>query len=145
MASWVKLNGFVEHLAQKVHNLNADAIKVALSNTAPGSESTPPTGTAANCILGNVTQITYTNLSTRSFASVSATQTSGTLHLAAADLVLTSTGGTTGPFRYVYVWNDTPTSPADPLIGYWDYGSSITLNDGETLTIDLPSDILTLA
>jgi hypothetical protein len=145
MASWNKLNGFVEHLAQKVHNLNADAIKVALSNTAPGSESTPPTGTAANCILGNVTQITYTNLSSRSFASVSATQTGGTLHLAAADLVLTSTGGTTGPFRYVYVWNDTPTSPADPLIGYWDYGSAITLNDGETLTIDLPSDILTLA
>jgi hypothetical protein len=78
-------------------------------------------------------------------ALVSATQTGGTLHLAAADLVLTSTGGTTGPFRYVYVWNDTPTSPADPLIGYWDYGSAITLNDGETLTIDLPSDILTLA
>jgi hypothetical protein len=145
MASWNKLNGFVEHLAQGVHNLNTGAIKVALSNTAPGSEGTPPTGAASACILANVTQIAYTNLSSRSFASVSATQTSGTLHLAAADLVLTSTGGTTGPFRYVYVWNDTPTSPADPLIGYWDYGSAITLNDGETLTIDLPSDILTLA
>jgi hypothetical protein len=145
MAAWNKLNGFVEHLAQKVHNLNADAITVALSNTAPGSESTPPTGATAACILANVTQVSYTNLSKRAFSGVSATQSSGTLTLAATDLVLTSTGGSTGPFRYIYVYNDTPTSPADPLIGYWDYGSSITLNTGETLTVDLPGDILTLA
>jgi hypothetical protein len=145
MAAWNKLNGFVEHLAQKVHNLNADAITVALSNTAPGSESTPPTGATAACILANVTQVSYANLSTRAFSGVSATQSAGTLTLAATDLVLTSTGGSTGPFRYVYVYNDTPTSPADPLIGYWDYGSAITLNTGETLTVDLPGDILTLA
>jgi hypothetical protein len=145
MATYNKLNGFVEHLAQKVHNLNADAITVALSNTAPGSESTPPTGATTTCILANVTQVAYTNLSTRVFSGVSATQSAGTLTLAATDLVLTSTGGSTGPFRYIYVYNDTPTSPADPLIGYWDYGSSITLNTGETLTVDLPGDILTLA
>lgn len=145
MASWNKLNGFVEHLAQGVHNLNTGAITVALSNTAPGSESTPPTGATSACVLANVTQVSYTNLSTRAFAGVSATQSAGTLTLAATDLVLTSTGGSTGPFRYVYVYNDTPTSPADPLIGYWDYGSSITLGDGETLTVDLPGDILTVA
>jgi hypothetical protein len=146
MASWNKLNGFVEHLAQKVHNLNTGRNQSrSEQHGARFGEHAADRRGIANCILGNVTQITYTNLSSRSFASVSATQTSGTLHLAAADLVLTSTGGTTGPFRYVYVWNDTPTSPADPLIGYWDYGSAITLNDGETLTIDLPSDILTLA
>jgi hypothetical protein len=145
MATYNKLNGFVEHLAQGVHNLNTGAITVALSNTAPGSEGTPPTGATSTCILANVTQVAYTNLSTRVFAGVSATQSAGTLTLAATDLVLTSTGGSTGPFRYIYVYNDTPTSPADPLIGYWDYGSSITLNTGETLTVDLPGDILTLA
>lgn len=145
MATWNKLNGFVEHLAQGVHNLNTGAITVALSNTAPGSEATPPTGATANCVLANVTQVSYTNLSSRVFSGVSATQSSGTLTLAASDLVLTSSGGSTGPFRYVYVYNDTPTSPADPLIGYWDYGSSITLGDGETLTVDLPGDILTVA
>jgi hypothetical protein len=145
MATYNKLNGFVEHLAQKVHNLNADAITVALSNTAPGSEGTPPTGATATCILANVTQVAYTNLSTRVFSGVSATQSAGTLTLAATDLVLTSTGGSTGPFRYIYVYNDTPTSPADPLIGYFDYGSSITLADGETLTLDFGTNLLTIA
>lgn len=145
MAAWNKLNGFVEHLATGVHNLNTGAITVALSNTAPGSEVTPPTGATSACVLANVTQVAYTNLSTRAFSGVSATQSAGTLTLAATDLVLTSSGGSTGPFRYIYVYNDTPTAPADPLIGYWDYGSSITLNTGETLTIDLPGDILTLA
>jgi hypothetical protein len=143
MAAWSKLNGFVEHLAQGVHNLNTGAITVALSNTAPGSESTPPTGATSACILANVTQVSYTNLSSRVFSGTSATQSAGTLTLAASDLVLTSTGGSTGPFRYVYVYNDTPTSPADPLIGYWDYGSALTLADGDSLTIDLPGSILT--
>lgn len=144
MASFTKLNGFVEHLAQGVHNLNTGAITVALSNTAPGSESTPPTGATSACILANVTQISYTNCSTRAFSGVTATQSSGTLTLAASDLVLTASG-TVGPFRYAYVYNDTPTSPADPLIGYWDYGSSVTLNNsGETFTIDLPGNILTV-
>jgi hypothetical protein len=143
MAAWSKLNGFVEHLAQGVHNLNTGAITVALSNTAPGSESTPPTGATSACILANVTQVSYTNLSSRVFSGTSATQSAGTLTLAASDLVLTSTGGSTGPFRYIYVYNDTPTSPADPLIGYWDYGSALTLADGDSLTIDLPGSILT--
>lgn len=144
MATFNKLNGFVEHLAQGVHNLNTGAITVALTNTAPASESTPPTGATSTCILANLTQISYTNLSTRAFAGVSATQSAGTLTLAANDLVLTASGAV-GPFRYVYVYNDTPTSPADPLIGYYDYGSSISLATGETFTVDLPGNILTLA
>lgn len=144
MATFTKLNGFVEHLGQGVHNLNTGAITIALSNTAPGSESTPPTGAASACILANVTQISYTNLSSRVLTSTSYTQSAGTGTLAAADLVLTASGAV-GPFRYVYVYNDTPTSPADPLIGYWDYGSSISLASGETFTVDLPGNVLTVA
>lgn len=136
MATFNKLNGFVEHAAEKVHNLGADQLAVALSNTAPGSEGTPPTGSTAACILANVTQITYTNLSSRNITTTSSAQTSGTYRLILQDLVLTASGGSVGPFRYVYIYNDTPTSPADPLIGYYDYGSSITLADTETLTID---------
>lgn len=145
MATFNKLNGFVEHLAEKVHNLGSDTLTVALSNTAPGSESTPPTGATTACILANVTQTSYTNLSSRVVTVSSSSQSAGTYSLVTSDLVLTSSGGTTGPFRYVYLYNDTPTSPADPLIGYYDYGSSITLADTETFTVDFGATTLTLA
>ena len=145
MASFTKLNGFVEHLAEKVHNLGSDQLAVALTNTAPGSESTPPTGATGTNILGNLTQITYTNLSSRNLTTSASAQSSGTYSLSVNDLVLTASGGSVGPFRYVYIYNDTPTSPADPLIGYYDYGSSVTLADGETFTIDFGSTLLTVA
>lgn len=147
MATFNKLDGFVEHLAEKVHNLGSDQLMVALSNTAPGSESTPPTGSTTACVLANVTQVSYTNCSTRNITTSSSAQTSGTYKLTLTDLTLTASGGTVGPFRYVYLYNDTPTSPADPLIGYYDYGSSITLNSGETLLIDFDgtNGVLTVA
>jgi hypothetical protein len=145
MATFNKLNGFVEHMAEGVHNLGTGQLALALSNTAPGSEGSPPTASTAACILANVTQVSYTNLSSRNLTTASSAQTAGTYALAVNDLVLTSSGGTTGPFRYIYVYNDTPTSPADPLIGYYDYGSSITLADGETFTFDVGANILTVA
>lgn len=144
MANFVKLNGFVEHLAEGVHDLDSDQLVIALSNTAPGAESTPPTGATADCVLANVTQISYTNLSSRNVTTSSSSQTGGTYSLVCNDLVLTASGAV-GPFRYVYFYNDTPTSPADPLIAYWDYGSSISLNAGETFTIDFGANVLTLA
>lgn len=144
MATFTKLNGFVEHLAEGVHNLGTGALTVALSNTAPGSEGTPPTGSTAACVLANVTQISYTNLSSRVISTSSSAQSGGTYSLVLTDLVLTASGAV-GPFRYVYIYNDTPTSPADPLICYYDYGSSISLATGETFTIDFGTELLTLA
>ena len=134
MATFTKLNGFVEHLAEKVHNLGSDQLVVALSNTAPGSEATPPTGATTACKLSNVTQVSYTNCSSRNITTSASAQTSGTYKLTLTDLVLTASGGSVGPFRYVYIYNDTATN--DELIAYYDYGSSITLAAGETLTID---------
>jgi hypothetical protein len=146
MAAFVKLNGFVEHLAEKVHNLGSDQLVLALSNTAPGSEGTPPSGSTPACVLANVTQISYANVSSRNLTVSSSAQTSGTYRLIINDITLSATG-TVGPFRYVYIYNDTPTSPADPLIGYYDYGSSLTLYNGETLTIDFDgvNGVLSLA
>ena len=135
MAVFNKLNGFVEHLSEGVHNLGSNQLVVALSNTASTAESTPPTGDTANCVLANVSQVSYSDLSARSVTTSSSSQTSGTYRLVLADLTLTSSG-TVGPFRYIYLYNDTPTSPADPLIGYFDYGSGLTLANGESLTID---------
>jgi len=134
MATFNKVNDIV---VNAVHNmdLESDQVVVALSNTAPSSESSDPSSDG-NGILGNVTEVAYTNLSSRNVTTTSSTQTSGTYKLVLSDITLTSSGGSTGPFRYVYIYNDTVATPADPLIGYYDYGSSLTLNDGDSLTID---------
>ena len=126
MATFNKFNAFVENVAEGVHNLGTGQLVVALTNSAP---------TASNTVLADITQITYTNLSSRNITTSSSSQTSGLYKLILTDLVLTATGAV-GPFRYIVVYNDTPTSPADPLIGWYDYGSSISLASGETLTID---------
>ena len=129
MASFVKFNTFVEALGRKVHNLNADTLKVVLTNAAP----TPSTDDQ----LADITQISngngYTTGGTAA-ASNAYSQTSGTAKLTANDVVFTASGGSMGPFRYAVIYNDT--AAGDELIGYWDYGSSITLANGETFTVD---------
>ena len=143
MASFTKVNDFVKNMANAM-DLDSDTLKVALSNTDPTS-GTDVTGDG-NGVLANISEISYTNLSTRTLANVTSTQTSGTYKLSADDLVLTASGGSVAAFRYVVIYNDTPTSPADPVIGYYDYGASLTLNDGDTFTIDIGSNgILTMA
>ena len=137
MASFVKVNDFVANAVQNM-DLESDQLVIALSDTAPSSESSNPTADG-NGILGNVTQISYSNISgsnPRNLTTTSSGQTGGVYKLILADLTLTASGGSVAAFRYIYIYNDTVTSPADPLIGYYDYGSSLTLNDGDTFTID---------
>ena len=126
----------VEAIAEKVHNLGSDTLKVALTNSAP---------TQSNTVLANITEISYTNCSARTLTVSSSAQSSGTYKLVISDLVLTASGGSVGPFRYAVIYNDTATN--DELIGYYDYGSSITLADGETLTLDFDgaNGVFTLA
>ena len=126
----------VEAIAEKVHNLGSDTLKVALTNSAP---------TQSNTVLANITEISYTNCSARTLTVSSSAQSSGTYKLVVSDLVLTASGGSVGPFRYAVIYNDTATN--DELIGYYDYGSSITLADGETLTLDFDgaNGVFTLA
>lgn len=136
MATYTKFQPFVEAVAEKVHNLGSDQLVVALTNTAPN---------ATDAQLSQITEISYTNCSSRNITTTSSAQTSGTYKLTLTDLVLTASGGTVGPFRYVVIYNDTATN--DELVGYYDYGSSITLADGETLTIDFDASngVLTIA
>ena len=138
MAAYNKFNQFVEDMAEKVHNLQSDAITCALTATANAPVAT-------NSILGNLTQISYTNLSSRVFTVTTAAQSSGTYTWLLADLVLTASGGSVAAFQYVVIYNDTPTSPADPLIGWYDYGSALTLANTETLTIDFTTSTFTIA
>ncbi len=125
MAVFNKFDCFVENVAEKVHNLGSDQLTLALTNTAPS---------AANTVLANITEITYTNLSTRNLTTSASSQTSGLYKLVVADTTLTSTGGSTGPFRYVVVYNST--AAGGPLIGWYDYGTALTLNSGESLSVD---------
>lgn len=131
MATFTKVNDFIEYAVEGA-NLGSDQFVIALSNTAPASE-TPNPLTDGNGVLANVTEITYTGLSSRNITTTSSAQTGGTYKLVLQDLTLTSSG-TVGPFQYVYVYDDTVAG--DPLVCVYDYGTAITLNNGETLDID---------
>lgn len=135
MASFTKCNDFTEDVGNGVHDLSADQLMVALSNTAPGSETSDPTADG-NGVLSNVTEISYTNLSGATPRNLSSTWTlsSGTATLSILDLTLSASGGDVGPFQYVYVYNDTATN--DELISVHDRGQSTTILDGEDLTLD---------
>lgn len=126
MATANKINSFVEALAEKVHNLGADVLTIFLTTNA----SAP---VATNTILANITQIAYTNLSTRVITTSSSAQSSGLYKLILTDLVLTASGAV-ATFRMVGLYNDTATN--DELILWYDYGQDVTLANGETFTID---------
>ncbi len=140
MAAFNKFNSFVEALAEKKHDLSADTLKVLLTNTAP---------VATNAVKADLTEISAGNGYTAGGATAAVTssaQTSGTYKLVLGDpATWTASGGTIGPLRYAVLYNDTATN--DELIGWWDYGSSITLADGESFAVDFDATtgVLTLA
>jgi hypothetical protein len=138
MATFTKFQSFVEALAEKAHNLGSDQLKVALCAAASAPVNT-------NTVLANLTEISYTNLSSRNITTASSAQSSGTYKLTLTDLVLTASGGAVATFRYIVVYNDTASN--DELIAFYDYGSNLTLADGDTLTIDFDGSagFLTLA
>jgi hypothetical protein len=139
LASYNKFQQFVEDVMHGVHNFTSDATctpTVALTAAANAPVAT-------NEILANLTQVAYTNLSTRVITVASSGQTTGTYSLVLTDLVLTASGAV-ATFRYVVIYNDDPTSPADPLICWFDYGGDVTLASGETFTIDFGSSLFTL-
>jgi hypothetical protein len=135
MASYTKYETFASDLANKVHDIlgtagsGADTLKVMLSNTAPN--------VATHTVRGDSTEISGGNGYTSGGSSTAnaGVAASGTVTVTGTNVTWTASGGTIGAFRYVILYNDTPTSPADPLVAYWDYGSSLTLNDGESFTV----------
>jgi hypothetical protein len=144
VATYNKYQNFVEDLAEKVHNCSDDTLKVMLSNTAPNA--------ATHTVRADSSEISGGNGYTSGGTDTQNTgaESSGTYTLTGTKVVFTASGGSIGPFRYVILYNDTPTSPADPLISWWDYGSALTLLDGETLSVkfnnsDTTGTIFTLA
>lgn len=138
MVAFNKFEVLSEHLSEKVHNLDTDVLKCYLSNTAPNA--------ATMAVKADLTEISSGNGYTAGgHDTQNATSRSGAVtSITGVDIVLTATGGSIGPFRYVVLYNDTPTSPADPLIGWWDYGSALTVLVTETFTIDFGSSMFTV-
>lgn len=139
MATFNKFETFVGDLGDKVHDLDADTLKCYLTNATPSA--------SLDSVLLDLADITAENGYTAGGADATATwsETGGTGTLAGTDIVWTATGGSFGPFRYVVLYNDTPSgTPTDPLIGWWDYGSAVTVLVGETFTVDFGASILTL-
>jgi hypothetical protein len=124
MAAFNKFNSWVEYMTEGA-NIGSDQFTVALTNSAP---------VATNTVIADITEISYTNCSARTITTASSAQSSGTQKLTLTDLTLTASGGSVGPFRYVVIFDDTLVG--DPLVGWYDYGSSITLASTETLLID---------
>jgi len=128
----VKFEVFVGDLAGKVHDLlgtagsTADTLKIYLSNTAPT--------VSTNAVKADLAEITEQNGYTApiSIANVGA-RSGGTVTVTGTNSTITASGGTVGPFRYVVLYNSTAAS--GPLVAYWDYGSNLTLNDGDSFQI----------
>lgn len=141
MASYNKFEQFVEDLGMGVHQLHAagHTLRVYLTNNTPDA--------GADAVKGDLAGITEQNGYAPADIQNDFSQTGGTGTLVGTDVVLTGTTADPafGPFRYVVLYNDTPTSPADPLIAWWDYGSSISINNGETFTIDFGASVATIA
>lgn len=130
MAVANKFQVYLENVFEKVHAMQSDTLKVALSNVAP---------VATNNVLADITQIAAGNGYTtggNTSTQTSSSHTTGTYKLVTGDVVFTASGGTMATFRYSVFYNDTPTSPADPLITWYDYGSAVILLVGETFTWD---------
>ena len=135
--AFTKLNGFVQDLAQKKHNLNSDSFAACLSTTMTQSTSTAFSAGTTDLATGNG----YTQ-GGQSLATPSATQTSGTLTFATSVTPLVWTASGVGlTFRYVLIVNTT----ANLIVGYYDYGSSLVVNPGIQFTFTPGASILTLA
>lgn len=129
MAAFTKFHPFSEALGRKVHNLHADTLKVFLTNELP---------LAADSVKADMVEIAAGNgyvagghqVPLNTFA-----QAAGVAKLAGGNVIITAAGGPIGPFRYAVLYNDTALN--DELIGYWDYGAAVTLNDEEALSVKI--------
>jgi len=138
MASYNKFQDFVEQLGKGVHQLHAGGhtLKVYLTNNAPSA--------ADDAVKADLAGITEQNGYAAADIQNDYSESGGTGTLTGVDVEWTATGSV-GPFRYAVIYNDTPTAPADPLVCWWDYGSEVTLSNGEKFKVDFGASILTIA
>lgn len=130
-------NCFVQDLGRGVHNFTSDA---TCTPTLVMCNSANAPSASADAVLADLTTISHANLSSRVITGIGWTQTAGVASFAGTDLTLTASG-TVPTFRYIALYNDDPTSPADPLMFYWDLGQDVTLTTGMTYFFDIVSHL----
>lgn len=141
MATFSKFQQFVEDRFKGVHDFTSDAtctVKIALCAAANAPVAT-------NSVLADLTTVSLANADTDIVTGITAEHTSGTVTMTATDLTVTASGGDIGPFRYLVLYNDDPTSPADPLMVWADLGSDITVTDGNSITFNFTTDAIITA
>lgn len=140
MATYNKFQDFVEQCGKGVHQLHAagHTLKALLTNAAPS---------VSNTVKSDLTEISAGNGYTAGGEDIQNdyTESGGVGYLTGVDITWTASGGSIGPFRYVVIYNDTPSSPADPLVCWWDYGSSITVESGESFVVNFGSSLFTIS
>lgn len=139
MASYNKFQDFVEELVNGTHHLGAsgDVCKVYLSNTTPDAAADADKADLAEFAGGTGYSAGGTDVQN------SVSEAAGTASVVGVDVVWTAGAADWNAFRYVVLYNDTHAT--DALIAWWDYGSGLTLGNGETFTVDFGSSIFTLA
>lgn len=145
MAAYNKFNSGIADLLGAI-NLGSDTLNLLLTNTAPNVADTVVDTTTATCTIKATSlaaEIAAGNGYVKIGASITITtnsQSGGTYTLAGNQIVWTASAGTIGPFRYVTLFDITAATTATrPVIAWFDYGSSITLNSGETFTVQFNS------
>lgn len=154
MATFNKINSWVENWANAGVDIAADTMQLAFSNTAPGTDGVQDTTGTTNGVLGTVTQIAYTNWTddltvdrVLTSGNISSAHSSGTLtYDYTSDVVITGSGGSIPTWQYIYLFDNTIATPTDPLVCYWDHGSGISLGNGDSATLQFnASGLFTLA
>lgn len=129
MAAFSKVDSFVEKLAEGTFNLATDALSLRLTNQAPVQATDSTTADISELATGGG----YTQGTGITVTVTDSSQTAGVYKLTVADpATLTASGASIGPFRYIWIVQDA----GSHLIGYWDYGTNLTLADGESFSVD---------
>jgi hypothetical protein len=135
MATFTLFDEFLKFLGDGTIDLDTHVFKAVLTNSAPVK--------GTNTVLADITQISAGNGYTTGGAtltSVTWVETGaglGIWRFTAADVSWVAAGGSIAAHQYMVIYDDTPTSPADPLVGFVDAGSSSVIADGNTRTWDI--------
>lgn len=127
MASFNKFNQFTVDLTAGKHDFSSAVYKVLFTNTAP---------VATNQVKADLTEIAAGNgyVAGGPTTTITRSNASGVETILASNITINATGAI-GPFRYVAIYNDTQASPAKPLVGWADYGSAVTMANGDTFQL----------